>query len=107
MANSEQNREDKDITNERRKHPRVDCSEATFFASEDAVYEGLIKDIGAKGVYVASGDPVEVGEVITIAIPSAGNKQGKKIQGEVIWKKPGGFGIRFTSHVLRITVNNP
>lgn len=106
MTNSKEKGADKSTFEEKRVHPRIVCSETTFYSTDDAVYEGLIKDIGAKGIYVASRNPVEVGEIITIAIPSPGNKTGEKIKGEVIWKKPGGFGVRFSSHVLKVTVTS-
>ena len=40
----------------------------------------MIKDIGAKGVYVATNAPIAVGEVITVAVPSSGNEKGIKLR---------------------------
>ena len=80
---------------EKRKHTRSICGESTFYALEEGLYEGVIKDIGLKGVYVASSTPPKVGDIITVAVPSSVNKEWTKIKGEVVRKDANGFGVFF------------
>ncbi len=84
---------------ERRQYPREDCLESTFYASGRGVYEGLIKDIGEKGVFIATKETHMVGDVITVAVPSSNGKKGVKLRGEIVRQKPGGFGVHFKSHL--------
>ncbi len=84
---------------DRRQYPREDCSESTFYASGRGVYEGFIKDIGEKGVFIATKEVHMVGDVITVAVPSSSDKKGGKLKGEIIRQKSGGFGVHFKSHL--------
>lgn len=78
-----------------RQHPRKFCSETTFYAKEFGVYEGLIENIGKKGVFIKTGEEVATGDVITVAVPSSGSGTGIKIRGEIVWKASNGFGVNF------------
>ena len=53
VTHDNQNTEETDIEN-KREHPRKTCLESTLYATKKGVYEGVIKDIGAKGVFVAT-----------------------------------------------------
>ena len=80
-----------------RKYPRKSCSENTFFATQTMVFEGLIKNICAQGVFIESLLALPVGQIITVAIPSNPQHRIKdsKIQGMVVWTNEDGFGVEF------------
>ena len=82
---------------EKREHPREACSEATFYSTKKGIYEGEIKDIGVKGVFIASDQTPAVGEIVTVAVPAAGDREGGKLKGEIVWKRTDGFGVHFKS----------
>jgi len=82
---------------EKREHPREACSETTFYSTKKGIYEGLIKDIGVKGVFIIADETPVVGEIVTVAVPATGDAEGGKLRGEIVWKRPGGFGVYFKS----------
>ncbi|MBW1901334.1 MAG: PilZ domain-containing protein [Deltaproteobacteria bacterium] len=97
MATQTKQEIEKNNMAEKREHPREACSEATFCSTKKGIYEGLIKDIGVKGVFIATDAAFTVGEIITVAVPSTGDREGGKLRGEIVWKRPGGFGVYFKS----------
>ena len=78
-----------------RKYPRKSCSENTFFATQTMVFEGIIKNISAQGVFIESLLALPVGQIITVAIPSNHHPRSKdsKIEGMVVWTNEDGFGV--------------
>ena len=98
VTHDNQNTEETDIEN-KREHPRKTCLESTLYATKKGVYEGVIKDIGAKGVFVATNEPIAVGEIITVAVPSSRNEKGIKLEGEIVWKDQYGIGVHFKRHL--------
>ena len=80
-----------------RKYPRKSCSETTFFATQTMVFEGTIKNISARGVFIESLLALPPGQIITVAIPSNHHHKGEdsKIQGMVVWNNEDGFGVEF------------
>ena len=89
-------------TKEKRAQPRVVCHEPTFYSTKRGLYEGIIRDRdkeGVKGIFIATNENLSIGEVITVAISSPGENQGKKIKGMVARKEPGGYAVQFTSRL--------
>jgi len=87
---------------EKRKHRRYPCFESTFFLTKKGLYEGVIKNKdkeAVKGVFIATEEDITVGEVITVAIPSSGEKKGRKLRGVIVRKQPGGFGVQFKNNL--------
>jgi hypothetical protein len=85
---------------DRREHSRHDCLEATFYATNNGVYECIIKDKdprGVKGVFVATSEDIKVGDVITLAVPLSDKKKGRKLKGVIVRKAPSGVGVHFKS----------
>ena len=80
---------------EKRQHPREKISETTFYATEEGIYEGHIENIGMKGVFLKPSRPMAVGDIITVAVPHAGNKADLKLKGEIVWKNRNGVGVNF------------
>lgn len=86
-------------TKERRAHPSFASYEPTFYSAKDGVFEGIIRDRdkeGAQGVFIAISEDLSAGEVVTAAILSPGEEEGKKLRGMVARKEPGGFAVQFT-----------
>jgi hypothetical protein len=80
---------------EKRQYPREKISEATFYSTEDGIYEGHIENIGMKGVFLKPSRPMAVGDIITVAVPRDGNKADLKLKGEIAWKNHNGVGVAF------------
>jgi hypothetical protein len=86
-------------TKEKRAHKRHVCHEPTFYSTRKGVYEGIIKDRDKEGVYgifFETSEVLAVGEVVTIAISTPGEKEGRKIKGMIARKEPGGYAVQFT-----------
>ena len=58
---------DKNI--ERRIEKRHACSEEIFFATQERLYEGQLKDYGGNGLFIKSKKVLPVGEMITVVDP--------------------------------------
>lgn len=100
-THSKQDAKDKKIK-EKRAQPRVVCNEPTFYSSKSGLYEGIIRDRdkqGIKGIFIATNEDLYIGEVITVAISSPGENEGKKIKGMVARKEPGGYAVQFSDRL--------
>jgi hypothetical protein len=102
----EENGRTEPVRKEKRKYSRSRCERITFFATQDHLYEGQVRNISLGGIYIASGNSFYPGEKITVAIPCPSNPDGKKLKEPypdeevkmkcvVVWKDPDGFGLRF------------
>ena len=91
---------------EQRMHYRKSVGRSTFFATKNQLYEGFVRNISLGGLFIESADALLPGDVVTLAIPCNTNDQGVKlkppykdedlkVQCEVIWRDPAGFGLRF------------
>jgi hypothetical protein len=78
-----------------RDNPRKACNIPVKYEAENRTYEGVAENIAADGVAVKSKDRVKVGQQITIEIPL--KKKGKiaRLNGQVSWSNPKGFGVEF------------
>jgi len=93
-------------TKEKRAHPRYDCRELTFYSTKNGVYEGIIKDRdkeGVKGIFIATSENLSVGQIVTVAISSPGESEGKKLRGMIARKEPGGYAVQFTDRLNELT----
>ena len=81
---------DKEI--ERRIEKRHACSEPIFFATQNRLYEGQLKDYSRNGLFIKTKQALSVGEMITVVDP---NPEGadKKRKGQILWKNKEGFGV--------------
>ena len=79
---------------ESRTHPRRSFSRPLRFGVQQNVYDGSAKNISASGIFIATDEKLEVGQVIQLNLPL---KKGKMIgtQGEVVWVNDEGFGLKF------------
>ncbi len=83
------------VNNDRRQHPRHQCSLKVGYATMDLSYIDFITDINCWGVFVQSDKNVPVGESVLLTIPLHGDEQSIKVLGEVMWSSLQGMGIKF------------
>lgn len=82
-----------------RKYQRTSCCESTFFTTRNMVFEGLIKNISPRGVFIESLLVLPVGQIITIAIPSNQKHKDTKVEGKVVWTNEDGFGVKLNEMI--------
>jgi hypothetical protein len=83
-----------------RKHPRKPLSKNVSYTANKKFYEGLVKDISRGGMFIQSGDKFNVGQKLTLALPSADRLKSLKLSGEVVRTAKEGFGVKF-KHMLK------
>lgn len=87
---------------EKRSHSRHSCNEPTFFSTVDGLHEGVIKNRdkeGVKGIFIETSENLTVGDVVTVAISSPDEEEGKKLKGIIARKEPGGYAVQFTERL--------
>ncbi len=77
---------------ERRIEKRHACPEEIFFATQNRLYEGQLKDYGSNGLFIKTKEVLPIGEMITVVDPhpDGGNKKRK---GQILWRNKEGFGV--------------
>ena len=78
-----------------REYPRRPYVTKIIFASKRRFYEGLVKNISRKGIFIEIQQPFSIGQHLTMVIPLVGKPKGIKVKGKVIWSSPKGFGLEF------------
>ena len=66
------------------------------FADRNRTYEGLIKDVSSSGIFFATEETFEKGQVLTFEVPQK-NGNIVKINGQIVWADDEGFGVIFTN----------
>jgi hypothetical protein len=79
-------------TFERRVEKRHACSEEIFFATQNRLYAGQLKDYGTNGLFIKTKEVLPVGKMVTVIDPhpDGGNKKRK---GQIAWRNGEGFGV--------------
>jgi len=77
---------------ELRKEPRKYFKGPIFYATEDQLYEGEVKNYSVSGIFVETRDKFFVGQTLNLALPFSKEKDSKRL-GSVIWQSPEGIGI--------------
>jgi len=79
---------------ESRNHPRRPFSRPLRFGIQKDVYDGSAKNISASGVFIATDEKLEVGQLVKLNLPL---KKGKMVGtlGQVVWINDEGFGLKF------------
>ena len=83
----------------KRKYPRIFCSESSFFATRFGVHECHIKNLGSKGAFIETDLFLPEGNVVTVAVPTRAQNNGIKRKGKVIWTDQNGFGVEFRDSI--------
>jgi hypothetical protein len=79
-------------TIERRIDKRIACSEEIFFATQNRLYEGQLKDYSCNGLFIITKEALPVGEIITVVDPHP-DGENKKRKGQILWRNKEGFGV--------------
>ena len=77
---------------EKRHHPRIPYSGHIFFATKDSFFEGKLVNFSRFGLFIKTTEPLEVEEVLTIALPFSDDRQ-CKYKGQVVWRNDEGIGV--------------
>ena len=65
-----------------------------YFSDRCKTYEAIIKDISPSGVFFASQDIFELGQILSFALPLKNGTEAK-IEGQIIWADEEGLGAIF------------
>ncbi|MDJ0782422.1 MAG: PilZ domain-containing protein [Desulfosarcinaceae bacterium] len=78
---------------ELRRHPRKKCQQVTRFSTDEATFDGEIKNVSLSGVFISSPEALTVDQQLTLSVPG---KQGKalRMSGKVVWTNQEGCGIQ-------------
>jgi hypothetical protein len=80
-----------------REYRRRPFDRPVLYATRNRFFKGTIKDISKGGVFIEAPDMIAVGQRLTLAIPSARNRRGLKLKGEIVRIDPNGLAVRFNS----------
>ena len=79
-------------TIEYRVEKRHTCSKEIFFATQNRLYEGQLKDYSRNGLFIKTKEVIPVGEIITVVDPNP-DGENKKRKGQILWRNGKGFGV--------------
>jgi len=79
---------------ERRRHPRKDCS-IPVRVGRWQVFTERIRNISMGGVFIKTSAPVFHGEDVTLVFSLPNKASPVKINGHVVWKAAEGVGVEF------------
>ena len=85
-------------TKDLRKHPRRPYNKSTLLATQNEIFEGSIKNISSSGFFIKAKKALEVGQILTLALPFKNGKE-VKVKGQIVWMNDEGFGVKFLSSV--------
>ena len=75
---------------DRRRETRRNYSGYIFFATDQNVCEGMLRNFSRSGLFISCDTAVEVGDTITIALPFLDDKR----IGRIVWRSHDGFGVK-------------
>jgi hypothetical protein len=78
---------------ELRRHPRKACRNTTRLCTDDAIFEGEIKNVSLSGIFISSDKALSVNQILTLSVPGKGGKA-LKMEGQVVWCNHEGCGIK-------------
>ncbi|MBT8358902.1 MAG: PilZ domain-containing protein [Desulfobacterales bacterium] len=84
------------IKKELRKEPRKFFNGTIFYATEQQLYEGEVKNYSSSGVFVKTRGKFFVGQMLNLALPYSNTKNTKR-PGQVIWQNTEGIGVKLKS----------
>jgi len=77
-----------------RKHPRTPYFKNIRFITDKGIHEGKTKNISASGIFIATEEKLEVGQIIRFNLP-LGKDKTAEIIGQIMWLNKEGFGLKF------------
>lgn len=85
---------DSKIIKNSRKNPRKPYFRTVRFGSHKDIFKGSTKNISPSGVFIATNEKLEIGQLINLNFPL---KSGEiaEVSGQIIWLNEEGFGLKF------------
>ena len=83
-----------DMKIERRIEKRHACSEPIFFATQNRLYEGQLRNYSRSGLFIKTKEVLSAGQMITVVDPHP-EGENKKRKGQILWRNKEGFGVEF------------
>lgn len=83
---------------ESRRHDRHTCCLNFEYICDDRCQRGLIRNWHAEGAYVETPDSPEVGQEVTLKLPSRHLAPPTEVKGIVVWRSLSGHGVRFRTN---------
>jgi Tfp pilus assembly protein PilZ len=83
------------IKKEMRKEPRKFFNGSIFYATQQQLYEGEVKNYSSSGIFVKTRGRFFVGQELNLALPYSKEKDTKRA-GKVIWQNTEGIGVKLT-----------
>ena len=77
---------------ERRIEKRHACSELIFFATQNRLFEGQLKDYSRNGLFIKTDEFLPLGAIITVTDPNPEGEHEKR-KGQILWRNIEGFGV--------------
>ena len=78
-----------------RRFQRTPLSKKVEYFTPRGAFSGLMKNICRTGAYIETPHALQVGKIMTIALPFVNKGKGAMIKAEIIWSDENGFGIKF------------
>jgi hypothetical protein len=77
-----------------RRHTRKDFSHKIKFETENGIFEGTTKNISISGIFIATKEKFEVGQIIKLNLPT---KSGVLVEfnGQIVRVNEEGFGLKY------------
>jgi hypothetical protein len=93
-SEQESNPNDAKTIKESRKHPRRPFFRPLRFGTQNEICNGSTKNISASGVFIATNEKLEAGQLLKLNLPL---KKGKMVRtvGQIVWINDDGFGLKF------------
>ncbi len=79
-----------------RRHQRKPYDKSIQFTAQDRIFEGLLKNISSAGAFIEADKNFSAGQILTFELSLKDHRKAK-VQGEVVWSAPDGFGVKFLS----------
>ncbi|HUT44197.1 MAG TPA: PilZ domain-containing protein [Desulfobacterales bacterium] len=86
------------IKKELRKEPRKHFMGSIFYATEDQLHEGEVKNYSGSGIFVITSSKFFVGQTLNLALPYSKEENSKRL-GQVIWQDTEGIGVALISRI--------
>jgi hypothetical protein len=78
-----------------RRFARKTFRRAVIFACQNRYYAGLTKNISKGGIFIETRSRFAIGQIITLVISRTKIETGVMLKGEVVHRRPEGFGLKF------------
>ena len=77
---------------DKRIDPRIPYTGHIFFATKSDIFEGELTNYSKHGLFIKTRENLNLGDIITVALPYVKNKQ-IKFQAQLLWRNNQGYGL--------------